>query len=169
MYLLKQLFHFFSKKHEQVPGSRFTDKYLSMRYSTPPPSYSFTGSGPPLPSRKDTPSRKTLSSFATFNADSKLSNASIMNTPVGNTGSTATSFSGIDTSSRRINDDDMDDDDDDDDDKIIDDQLGATQNDDSESDDDNIDGIQFKRGAITYDQARRITTASAWRSAMSYR
>lgn len=107
---------FLKKKHEQVPGSRFTDKYLSMRYSTPPPSYSFTGSGPPLPSRKDTPSRKTLSSFATFNADSKLSNASIMNTPVGNTGNTATSFSGIDTSSRRINDDDMDDDDDDDDD-----------------------------------------------------
>ncbi|TIB82847.1 hypothetical protein E3Q08_03240 [Wallemia mellicola] len=148
---------------KRVPGSRFTDKYLSMRYASPP-SYSYTTGAPALPARPGASStsessRKPLSSFAAFSAGPQLHNTSIMSTPVG-ASTTSAAFSGPRTSTR--NEDMMDDDSDDE--KLIDQQLG--EEDDVMQPD---EGVQFRQGAITYDQARRITTASAWRSAMAYR
>lgn len=52
--------------------------------------------------------------------------------------------------------------------EMIEQQLSAGADDDDEAIQTD-EGVQFRQGAITYDQARRITTASAWRSAMAYR
>ncbi|TIA79814.1 hypothetical protein E3P92_03075 [Wallemia ichthyophaga] len=149
---------------KRVPGSRFTDKYLSQRYASPP-SYSFTTGAPALPPRgasagsgssaSASHSRKPLSSFAAFEASPQQT--SIMATPVG---STSASFGGV-----RGGDDTMNDSDEE---EMIEEQLGGGADDDATDATDDA-GVQYRQGAITYDQARRITTASAWRSSMAYR
>ncbi|TIA88132.1 hypothetical protein E3P99_02768 [Wallemia hederae] len=149
---------------KRVPGSRFTDKYLSQRYASPP-SYSYTTGAPSLPPRSSASttttttsspgSRKPLSSFAAFSAAPTL-NTSIMSAGAGHTGGAFGGVRGDDT----MNDSDEE--------EMVDRELGGG-NDDEDEAIQTDEGVQFREGAITLDQARRITTASAWRSAMAYR
>ncbi|KAF8523214.1 hypothetical protein JB92DRAFT_3081896 [Gautieria morchelliformis] len=143
---------------KKVQGSRFTEKYLSVRhhgrsmYST----YSGYGYAPTLPYRSSTPPpaaasaappmssppRKVLSDFAAFGAPtSSVFGTKVASTPFSLAGGKA-AFGAIRNGSNK----------------------GVYA---ADEDDDDEQKIQFREGAITFDQAKRIAMQSAWRGTRS--
>jgi hypothetical protein len=139
----------------KVKGSRFTDKYLQVRYNSRHSYSSYTSSpytSPALPARSPTkatsPSRKVVTNFAAFGASppqhSIFGSAAIPPQPTfGGTATVPSSAGGIRGGVRSVDDDDDDDD-----------ESGPQK-------------IELREDAITLDQARRIAVQSAWRSARS--
>jgi len=136
---------------KKVQGSRFTEKYLSVRqhgrsiYSS---SYSYTPTLPPRPSTPTSPSGRTMSSgpspprkvvsdFAAFGAPTTASvfGTKVASTPFSLAGGKA-AFGAMRGGSTGA--------------------FGADEDDDEQ-------GIRFGEGAITFDQAKRIAMQSAWR------
>lgn len=145
----------------QVPGSRFTDKYLASRYSSssnsykPPVPVRPTGTvpaassptvtiGAPAPaaalssSPSAAPSRQVLTSFKAFGASPSTG---VFGAPVlGSSPPAAGAFRGA---------------------------GGMARGGGGDSDDEDNDGgqrIGFEEGAISFDQAKRIAVGAAWRS-----
>jgi len=125
---------------QKIPGSRFTDKYLAARYQP-----SSRNPYPPVPIRTPikptSPSRKVVSDFATFKA------TPVAHPMFGSAGAAAPTF-GSPTKGRT--------------------SFGGMRGSSMDDDDEEGDGSQrigLSEGAITLDQARRITLQSAWRSA----
>ncbi|KAF8635913.1 hypothetical protein AX15_000091 [Amanita polypyramis BW_CC] len=137
---------------KRVHGTRFTDKYLQARQSFSRSSYS-SYTVPPRPSAAKTPpsspkpvphspARKVVTDFAAFGAPASASvfKTAVASTPFSVAGGKA-AFAGIRNGNSRTAFDDDDDDEDD-----------GTQK------------VELREGSITFDQARRITLQSAWRS-----
>lgn len=148
----------------QVPGTRFTEKYLHARMT----SGRGYGSTPYLPARKasssavpiatpaptlggaaphSSPPRKVVTDFAAFGAPKTASvfGTAVASTPFSLAGGKA-AFGGIRGGARMMDDDDDDDDD-------------------APAMDDGRQKIGLVEDSITLDQARRIAMQSAWRSA----
>ncbi|KAF8580113.1 elongation factor-2 kinase [Ramaria rubella] len=137
---------------KKVHGSRFTEKYLSVRqhgrstYS----SYGYIPYRPTTPtspialapSPGPSPPRKVVSDFAAFGAPtSSVFGTKVASTPFSLAGGKA-AFGAIRNGSNKG-------------------AYGADEDDDEEQ------KIQFREGAITFDQAKRIAMQSAWRGTRS--
>ncbi|KAG8746570.1 hypothetical protein FRC10_004422 [Ceratobasidium sp. 414] len=133
---------------EDVKGSRFTDKYLNMGYSTrtyrtppTPPPRTPPSSPPKAASHSPTsPPRRVVSDFPTFSTGAQA--LSVMGTGVekanpmfGGNAFGAARFGGM---------------------------RDTTRDDDEDED---ADGIDVREGNVTFDQAKRIALQSAWRGA----
>ncbi|KAF8740698.1 hypothetical protein AX14_007598 [Amanita brunnescens Koide BX004] len=138
---------------KRVHGTRFTDKYLQARQSFSRSSYS-PYSVPPRPSTVKTPPsspkaiphsppRKVVTDFAAFGAPSSASvfGTAVASTPFSVAGGRA-AFAGVRGGARTTFEDDEDDEDD---------EHGGQR-------------VKLEDGFITFDQAKRITLQSAWRS-----
>lgn len=143
----------------RVPGTRFTDKYLSVRMSQSRSTYSYRSSDSkssastssvkhPI-SPPQSPPRKVVTDFAAFGAPKTASvfGTAVASTPFSLAGNKAAFGSIRNTSSRGMLDDDDDEDDED-----------------GEADDDGRQKVMLAEGSITLEQARRIAMQSAWRS-----
>lgn len=141
----------------QVPGTRFTDKYLHARmasskgYGSPYGSYiparkSSTISTSPttakIPTPSQSPPRKVVTDFAAFGApaNSSVFGTAVASTPFSLAGGKA-AFGGM--------------------------RGGRTTSfdDDDDDDDDGRQKVELREDSISLDQARRIALQSAWRSA----
>ena len=145
---------------EQVPGTRFTEKYLHARMSSSR-GYSYGSPYTPyLPARKSStvttsapsltpssPPRKVVTDFAAFGAPKTASvfGTAVASTPFSLAGGKA-AFGGMRGSSRMVDDDDDDD-----------------EEDNVKGFDDGRQKIGLVEDSITLDQARRIAMQSAWR------
>ncbi|KAJ1310098.1 hypothetical protein OPQ81_006845 [Rhizoctonia solani] len=133
---------------KKVKGSRFTDKYLSMGYSTrsyrspTPPPRTPPASPPPRAtshSPATSPGRRVVTDFPTFSTG--VQGLSVMGTGVekanpmfGGNALGASRFGGMRDTSM-----------------------------DADDDDDEPDGIDVREGNVTLEQAKRIALQSAWR------
>ena len=145
-----------SSKISQVPGTRFTEKYLHARmasskgYGSPYAPYiparkaSASGSppAPKIPTPSHSPPRKVVTDFAAFGApaNSSVFGTAVASTPFSLAGGKA-AFGGMRGAARGISYDDEDEDD----------------------DDNGRQKIELREGSISLDQARRIALQSAWR------
>ncbi|KZT44610.1 hypothetical protein SISSUDRAFT_1068458 [Sistotremastrum suecicum HHB10207 ss-3] len=144
---------------KKVKGTRFTEKYLQVRYNLARSSYSYSPYAPAIPPRIPespprtsplsssppvSPSRKVVTDFATFGAPASASvfGTAVASSPFSLAGGKA-AFGGIRNSGAKSGFEEDDDDD----------TASAPQR------------IEFRDDAITFDQARRITMQSAWRNA----
>ncbi|KAF8610423.1 hypothetical protein BDV93DRAFT_601434 [Ceratobasidium sp. AG-I] len=134
---------------KKVKGSRFTDKYLNMGYSTrtyrspPTPPPRTPPASPPKaasPRSPTSPPRRVVSDFATFSGNTQ--SLSVMGTGVekanpmfGGNAFGAARFGGMRDSSK------------------------------DDDDEDETEGIDVREGNVTFDQAKRIALQSAWRGA----
>ncbi|KAF8682512.1 von Willebrand factor type A domain [Rhizoctonia solani] len=136
---------------KKVKGSRFTDKYLNMGYTTrtyrspptPPPRTPPTSPPPRATSHSPTsPPRRVVTDFPTFSTGAQ--GLSVFGTGVekanpmfgGNAFGAAGRFGGMRETSM-----------------------------DADDDDDEPDGIDVREGSVTLEQAKRIALQSAWRGA----
>jgi len=138
---------------KKVHGSRFTEKYLSVRshgrsysgyssysYHAPLPIRAITPPSSSPPSAGPSPSRKVVSDFAAFGAPTaSVFNTKVATTPFSIAGGKA-AFGAMRPANKTLSMDDEDDED-----------LR----------------IQSREGAITFDQAKRIALQSAWRGTRS--
>lgn len=158
-YFVSVLYQLILYEFSQVPGTRFTDKYLHARmssskgYGSPyapfiPARKPSAAASPPtsakIPTPSHSPSRKVVTDFAAFGApaNSSVFGTAVASTPFSLAGGKA-AFGGIRGGPR-----------------------GASFDDDEDEDeDDGRQKIELKEGSISLDQARRIAMQSAWRGA----
>ncbi|KAG8693405.1 hypothetical protein FRC08_009130 [Ceratobasidium sp. 394] len=150
---------------KKVKGSRFTDKYLNMGYSTrtyrspPTPPPRTPPSSPPKAGKRampyfvqaesysaltasrspTSPPRRVVSDFPTFSTGAQA--LSVMGTGVEKANPM---FGGNALGAAR---------------------FGGMRDTNKDDDDDETDGIDVREGTVTLDQAKRIALQSAWRSA----
>jgi len=146
---------------KKVKGTRFTDKYLQTRYNS---SRSYYSSPPVIPARPSpvratspaastSPSRKIVTSFPAFGASPSTS---VFGTAIG--ASPPTTFGGGSFGGRTFGGTAVKP-------SSAGPMRGGPKADDEDDEDDQRQKIELVEDSITYDQARRITLQSAWRSA----